>query len=142
MITFPPQLYDLLESEAEEAYPLECCGLLVGIRGKEGGITVTRVVPSPNMRTEDATKRFEVDPRLQFELMRHLREKPEAIIGHYHSHPDHPPLPSETDLKMALDPEMTWVIIGVEKGKTNTVKAFSLESDGHAFHSIELRQEQ
>ncbi|MCW9035171.1 MAG: M67 family metallopeptidase [Alphaproteobacteria bacterium] len=139
MITFHQSLYDQMEMEAEEAYPQECCGLLVGLRESEDKVKVTRVIPSPNMSTDDLTKRFEVDPRLQFELMRHLRDKPEVIVGHYHSHPDHPPLPSETDLKMALDPDMVWVIIGVEQGQAGITKAFSLESDGSAFHSKELR---
>ena len=52
-------------SAAECAYPDECCGLLVGRNDGDGRIVVSRVIDSPNIRTDRARDRFEIDPGLR-----------------------------------------------------------------------------
>ena len=140
MIQFPREILKRMKTEALEAYPEECCGLLVGTREADGQTTVTKAVPSRNMRTDNPHKRFEVDPRIHFEVLKSTRDTEEKIIGHYHSHPDHPPLPSETDLKMALDPELVWIILGVAKSTVSAVNAFALRPDGSGFDPEPLRE--
>jgi len=124
---------DQMKTEAREAYPYECCGLLVGETTPEGATCVSKAVPSPNLRTDNPQKRFEVDPRIHFEILKSVRGTDERIVGHYHSHPDHPAQPSETDLKMALDPKLTWIIIGITKTEIAEINAFTLRPDGSAF---------
>ena len=131
MIRLTPAQLDEIHTQAEAAYPYECCGLLAGRHEPDGVITVTRVVPSPNVLKDEAEgggkDRFEVDPQVRFDLMRAVRDTDEDIIGHYHSHPDHPPEPSQTDIDMAFEPEMYWVIVGVQKGKSTYANVWQLE---------------
>lgn len=130
---------------AETAYPLECCGLLAGASGAAGRRTVTRVVESDNVHPTGGRDRFEVDPKVRFELMRELGEigerpaGPERLIGHYHSHPDHPPMPSATDLASAFEPELVWIIIGLKDGRARQVAAHVLDENAGAFRQIPLR---
>lgn len=118
-----------IKSAAEQAYPRECCGLLVG-HGGGGDFTVTRIEPSANVETSGAPDRFEIDPGLRIRLQRGLRGGPGAIIGHYHSHPDHAAEPSATDRAMAYEPEMVWLITAVEGGKAGASRAFVIGADG------------
>lgn len=49
------------------------------------------------------------------------------LLGFYHSHPDHPPIPSETDLKFAW-PFFSYPILAVKKGQFDTVKSYELNN--------------
>jgi len=132
---------------AEAAYPLECCGLLAGSdhSGTEAetetgpDVRVTRVVPSDNLTQSDARDSFEVDPKVRFELMRALENSDERIIGHYHSHPDHPAEPSETDLSMVYEPEFYWLIASVSDHKTGEIRAFLPTPDASAFSPVSIQ---
>ncbi len=124
--------------EAVAAYPAECCGLLVGRGNVDDGIEVTRVVVSRNLAADARPDRFEVDPMVRFETMRAVEGTGEDIVGHYHSHPNHPAKPSDTDLAMAYEPELAWLIVGVENGKPGPLHAFRLKPDASAFEAIAL----
>ncbi len=124
-----PQLVARIQSAAEDAYPRECCGLLVG-RTDGDDFTVTALEPSTNVGPSGAPDRFEIDPGLRIRLQRSLRGGAVAIIGHYHSHPDHIAEPSATDRAMAWEPEMVWLITAVKAGKAGESRAFVISEAG------------
>lgn len=124
---------------AEAAYPRECCGLLVGRREGADAVVVTRVCPSPNVTEEDARSSFEVSPQLRFDLMRELGEGPERVVGHYHSHPDHPAQPSVRDLERAWEPDLVWLITAVLGGQAIHTAAHVLDAEGRQFREVPLR---
>ena len=137
MIGLPRPLLRRIRAAAEEAYPAECCGLLVGRRDGQGGVEVTAIEPSPNVAAS-GNDRFEVDPRVRLDVMRALEGGPEDIIGHYHSHPDHPAEPSARDLEMAFEPDLVWVIAAVDKGRATEVRAHVLDTSGDRFRELEV----
>ena len=55
-----------------------------------------------------------MDPRDQIDALREMRERGESLFAIYHSHPDSPPAPSETDLKQAGYPEALYLIISLD----------------------------
>ena len=143
MIVLDAALLKRIEDAAEAAYPDECCGLLVG-RGAApeppgGTLVVTRIEASPNVAAGGRRDRFEVDPQVRFDLMRALAGGDQRIIGHYHSHPDHSPRPSERDLEMALEPDLVWLITAVERGCAAATKAHAFDARRHRFREIEIR---
>ena len=127
-----------IKSMAERAYPEECCGLLVGRRQGAGVVVVTRIVDSPNVHPERTRDRFEIDPKIRFDLERDLRGSAERIIGHFHSHPDHPAEPSETDRAMAFEPELVWVIVAVADARAEEIRAFKVDEARGAFAAVEI----
>ena len=142
MIRLTPQQLDDIHAQAEAAYPYECCGLLAGHTHKDGTITVTRVVASPNTVKDEHTgrgkDRFEVDPQVRFDLMRAVANTEEDIVGHYHSHPDHPAKPSETDVDMAFEPNMVWLITSVHQGKIEGTTAWRLNRDTRTAEALTM----
>lgn len=139
MILIPRPLLKLIVETAEAAYPEECCGLLVGYGEPPQDIVVTQVEVSPNVAEEGAAERFEVSPRLRLRVMRELEGGPERIVGHFHSHPDHPAQPSTRDLERAYETEMVWLITAVLDGQAIQTTAHVLDSEGRQFREITLR---
>ena len=142
MIVLTQSHLSALSAFAEESYPSECCGLLAGTGDAEQEILVTRVVPSDNVSSTDTRDSFEVDPKVRFGLMRELEETDERIVGHYHSHPDHPAEPSDTDVSMIYEPELFWLIISSDRNGARDIRAFQPSPDATAFTPIQLRTTQ
>ena len=126
---------------AENAYPRECCGLLAGHTDEIGDRLITRVVLSRNLSSGDTRDSFEVDPKVRFNLMRNLEQagNGETIVGHFHSHPDSPPVPSSRDLAMAYEPDLVWVIVAVHSGIVTETRAHMITVDTGFFNEIPLR---
>jgi len=135
MIYIPAHIYQCIMKNCEAAYPDEACGLLGGYKNDDGTTVVTCVRNSANVAQARRHDRFEIDPALRFRFMRELEQRStqthtQAIIGHYHSHPDHPAAPSETDLAMAYEPDMIWLIAAVNKGNATDLTAHRLIPEG------------
>ena len=131
---------------AEAAYPNECCGLLAGVNLEDGVYEISRVVESRNIHPEGGRDRFEVDPKIRFDLMRELGQIGdvaagiERLIGHYHSHPDHPVTPSRQDLACAYEPDLFWVILSLYGRSVSQVSAYQLKANKKQFCQIPLRR--
>jgi proteasome lid subunit RPN8/RPN11 len=117
--------YDALRRHGEETYPHECCGVLLGEMNGDGR-KVTSVVRCRNTRTDSPENRYHIDPRELVKIQREGRERGEDIVGFYHSHPDHPPQWSQTDLAEAHWIGCSYVITSVEKGKAALTHSFEL----------------
>lgn len=139
MLILPRRLRQQIEGAAVAAYPMEACGLLIGRRAGDR-IEVTEVAISDNVAAGCRRHRFEVDPALRLAVQRRLRGSDAEIIGHYHSHPDHPPEPSPHDLEMAFEPELAWLIIGINGGHAGSVRAFTIAGHGRGFDEIAVQQ--
>jgi len=130
---------DQINTLAQGVYPGECCGLLVGRVETNGSITVTRIVPSANVADPPGNDRFEVSPKVRFDLMRELSGTPQTIIGHYHSHPDQAAEPSATDLSMAFEPDLIWLITAVASGRAGQTRAWRLNRETGAIQAVTMR---
>jgi proteasome lid subunit RPN8/RPN11 len=138
VLVLPRTVLAAVERAAEAAYPEEVCGLLAGRRDGSGGLVVTGFRDSANVATTDRRETFEVDPAARFALMRELEGTGAEIVGHYHSHPDHPPVPSAQDLEHAYEPELVWLITTVAHGRAGMTRAFAVASDGSCFIALEV----
>ena len=114
-----------IRREGELAYPGECCGVIGGL-AREIKV-VHRLMPMANRRTDDP-HRFLISPddlrRVQQELTRSGLE----VLGFYHSHPDHPAVPSAFDIEHAW-PWYSYVIVRVDRGQAAELTSWELEPD-------------
>lgn len=129
----PEALRAEIAREGESGYPYECCGLVLGREDPEGVRLAVSLVRTNNSREgEDRRRRFVIEPG-DF-----LRAEAEAaalglgVLGIYHSHPDHPPIPSAHDLAHAL-PFFSYLIVGVEKGEAKELTCWLLRADRTGF---------
>lgn len=135
MLTITPELRAHIEAHALETYPHECCGVIVGRVNGDGreGVEAHR---TGNLNTERAHDRFDLDPKDFNRIDREAREKGLDIVGIYHSHPDHPARPSETDLAAAW-PGYSYIIVAVNEGEPGDFHSFELTGD--SFEQEEIR---
>ncbi|MDX1762721.1 MAG: pyridoxal-phosphate dependent enzyme [bacterium] len=119
-----------VKEHAGQGYPHEVCGLLVGTIEANRKV-VTRVFPCENINKDRARDRFEIDPREYLGLTNELNDD-EAIIGIYHSHPDHPSRPSPTDLSRAF-PIYSYFIAATIGATVSSVRSWILNEEESAF---------
>jgi len=136
MLKLTHQQYEALRRHGEEAYPNECCGVLLGRFEDDGARIVTSIARCANTRTDSAHNRYSIDPRELVRIQREARERGEDIVGFYHSHPDHPAQWSVTDFAEAHWLGCSYVITSVEKGKAAVTNSFDLA--GTAEHDKQL----
>lgn len=118
-----------IELHGEQTYPRECCGVLVGRRDEAGNKTVARVVACTNTHTNPAQDYFSIAP---LELMKIEREADRdglELLGFYHSHPDWPARPSDSDLAEAHWTGCSYVITSVLQGKAVATNSFELQGE-------------
>jgi proteasome lid subunit RPN8/RPN11 len=70
-------------------------------------------------------------------IQRNARELRLEIIGFYHSHPDHPPTFSETDLEEANWTGCSYVIIGIDDRQVAGIRSYLLQIDGDRRYFVE-----
>ncbi|MGZ9033137.1 MAG: Mov34/MPN/PAD-1 family protein [Rhodospirillales bacterium] len=119
-----------IRKDGERRYPEESCGLLVGRRQPGGSVEVAEAHAGANVAPEERGRRFEIDPALRFHLLRALSGRPETIVGHYHSHPDRPAVPSAHDRAMAFEPDLVWLITAIVGGRAVETSAFRIDDAG------------
>lgn len=136
MIYIATRLVKEITQAAEKSYPNECCGLLAGTGNVDEVVTITQVRTSSNVAKGSIKYHFEVDPKVHFELIHELEGTDQRVIGHFHSHPNHPARPSEEDLKMAFDPKLLWFIISLNQSRIDEVKVYKIDESTAAFQEM------
>ena len=88
------------------------------------------VVPVENTweQMDERRRRFLIAPEDFLREERHARAAGWEILGFYHSHPDRPPRPSETDREFAW-PGYSYVIQSVRDGLAAEVYSWRLKDD-------------
>lgn len=128
-----------IRRQGELAYPAECCGVLAGRTGETK--EVVRLVPMNNRRTDDP-HRYLIAPDDLRRTVSDLRGSDLEVLGYYHSHPDHPAVPSGFDTEHAW-PWYSYIIVGVDRGRAADLASWVLEDDRSAMsrESLEVFSE-
>ena len=85
--------------------PNECCGVLLGAEA-----AITAILPARNAHAQPRT-RFEIDPQTLIDAHRAGRAGGPQVLGYYHSHPQGPAHPSQTDRAQAAHDGSIWAIV-------------------------------
>lgn len=136
MILLGTEILHQIIAHAKRVYPEECCGIMMGL----GNLTrsVKEIYPVPNINTERAHDRYEIAPEDFFKADGSAREKGLEIIGFYHSHPSHPPIPSAFDKQNAW-PEYSYFIISIGEDRETTLKSWMFDEIKGVFEEEEVQ---
>ena len=134
---------DAIRAHALSGYPFEVCGVLVGRNGEpRRAARVERVVSAVNREQEAPRVRYQIAPEDLIRITREARDLGCEIIGYYHSHPDHPARPSETDRRIAaegLSDGVIHVVVGVSDGEASaSAWVFRDKTEGFEDEPIEV----
>ncbi len=134
-VVLDPAARRSLEVHTTETYPEEACGFLLGAEGEPRRLVEAR--PTANVQEEGKTRRFTIDPREILRLDRELEAAPVKLLGFYHSHPDHPAVPSTYDTERGW-PWYSYLIQAVRGGKPGDLRAWRLEEGAGLFKEEDL----
>lgn len=100
---------------ADRDKPVEACGYLAGKNGM--------VVACYEMtNTDRSNEHFCMDPVEQFDVIRKIRSSGYTLAASYHSHPASPARPSHEDIRLACDPDISYVIVSLLDNEIQSYK--------------------
>ena len=133
-----------IETHAQQTYPEECCGLLLGtitrdhqrvieVRETDNDWTPTMIEGVEHLSSSDhqslsRKNRFSIAPYVLLQVQKEIRDRNLNIIGIYHSHPDHPAIPSAFDREIAW-PDYSYIIASLIQGKVTAIKSWKLQEN-------------
>lgn len=152
MIIFSQEARDAIAAHAEATYPDECVGLLLGqldgadkrvvaafsVENRWAGQMTLSETDNPDSRRD----RFYLDPRDYLRADRAAVAQGLDVVGCYHSHPDHPAIPSERDrvgARAISGPSFSFVIQSVRNGQAAELASWLLIEAGTRFVAEELQ---
>lgn len=153
---------EAMHRHAREAYPDECCGLIIGSPPSGGNNEETlSLLPCKNVQNEMHEKDPEIYPRTArraflidpFEFERIVREAEKAgevVRGIFHSHPDEDAYFSQEDVDAAVPfgdipafPDAEHVVMSVREGEVLGQKVYSWDAEQKTFieNDLEILEE-
>lgn len=122
-----------IRREAARAYPHEGCGALLGLVGE-----IRETLALPNQETGSPRTRFTVAPRDYLAAEAAADARGLVLLGFWHSHPDHPARPSQTDREHAWAGLLT-LVIAVDAGEPGEITAWDVPGPEAPFRRLELQ---
>ncbi|MFH1715714.1 MAG: M67 family metallopeptidase [Planctomycetota bacterium] len=120
-LDIPTHIFEQMAEQARTEAPIEACGILAGMNGKAQKI----------YRMTNADHRgdhFMMEPREQFAVVRDIRSSSLELLAIYHSHPETPARPSAEDIRLALTPNVVYVILSLQNGNRPALKGFRVDN--------------
>lgn len=129
-------------AHAEEGYPDEVCGIVIGKPGDPRTNAVRRCTnlatryhqDDPTRYPRDAKTAYIMDPKELLRIQSEADAKGLEFILIYHSHTDHEAYFSRTDRELALFdgaplwPNVGYLVVSVKEGKIHNFKVFIWDS--------------
>ena len=118
-LKIPNNIFEQMVAQAEKTVPAEACGYLAG----RNGVT-EKLYEMTN--ADNSPRHFTMVPEEQFAAAKKMRAEALEMLAVYHSHPTTPARPSQEDIKLAVMPGATYVILSLAQEKP-CAKAFKIE---------------
>lgn len=122
-----------IRDHAQRDYPREACGVLLGHVEKPRNIVAIR--PTRNAAPDLLSTRYVVDPQELLEVQIWAEDQDLEICGFYHSHPDHPAVPSEHDRHSAWEGYL-YLILSVKEGRLTESRVWSWHPERKEFKEL------
>ena len=120
-LEIPSNIFGRMVEQAKAEAPVEACGILAGSDGK-----VEKLYKMIN--ADKSCDHFMMEPKEQFTVVKDIRSAGLKMLAIYHSHPQTPARPSAEDIRLALTPDVIYVIVSVQDAKRPNVKGFLIEN--------------
>ena len=129
MIAIEPSAKELMIEDAVKTVPDECCGFFYGQENENGNRIVSDILIVDNAKEGDKRRRFEISAQDYMKAERYALKNNLELLGVYHSHPNHPAIPSEHD-RIAAQPYFSYIIISIINNEFNHLRSWRLNDEG------------
>jgi proteasome lid subunit RPN8/RPN11 len=110
-LEIPTEILKEMLVQAKEHAPIEACGILAGNNER-----VEKLYKMTNV--DNSNNHFMMEPKEQFATVKEIRSTGLEMLAIYHSHPETPARPSVEDIKLALTPNVIYVIVSLQSVRT------------------------
>ncbi len=133
-LEIPRDIFNRMVEQAKAEAPIESCGILAG--------SGDRVEKLYQMRNSDqSSDHFMMEPEQQFAVVKDIRSASLEMLAIYHSHPATPARPSTEDIRLALTPDVIYVIVSLQDAQTPVVKGFLIDEHNVTSVNVEIVEE-
>ena len=119
-LEIPANIFEQMVAQAKALAPIEACGILAGKDNK-----AEKLFEMTN--ADNRSDHFMMKPKEQFAVVKDIRSAGLEMLAIYHSHPETPARPSAEDIRLALTPDVIYVIVSLQGAKVPAVKGFFIE---------------
>jgi proteasome lid subunit RPN8/RPN11 len=137
MLVLTDEVAKGIRAHGSKDYPNETCGAMLGLDVADTR-EVRMLFPLANRRADSPRNRFSVTADDVRAAERAAKAAGLELVGWYHSHPDHPALPSEYDREHAW-PWYSYVIVSVAAGEPRDMTSWLLADDRSGFNAEEIQ---
>lgn len=127
MIILTKGQYNEIVQHAKMNLPNEACGLLGGIIDEKNNKVIKKVYLLEN--TDKSPEHFSLDIKEQFKVIADIRKNEWSLIGNFHSHPQTPSRPSQEDIRLAFDPNLSYAILSLADPNDLVLNSFLIKDN-------------
>ena len=120
MLKIPEYIVNKIIAQGLRDAPVEACGILAGQNGQ-----IEEIYQMTN--TDNSNEHFTMLPEEQFKATKDIRNKGIKMLAIYHTHPETPARPSQEDVRLALTPDVVYVIASLVDIEKPDIKGFLIE---------------
>jgi len=132
-LKLPVSATEAIRAHGAQTYPDECCGALLGPKPGE----IVEAFALPNETQGERRRRFLIGPDEYRLAERRATDTKLELLGFYHSHPDHPAVPSQFDLDHAW-PNLSYIIVSVKQRLADEMRSWRLRADRSGYDEEEI----
>ncbi len=115
----PNNIFKQILKQAKAEAPIEACGILAGKDGE-----VEKLYKMTN--ADRSSDHFMMEPKEQFKVAKDIRSAGLEMLAIYHTHPTTPARLSAEDIRLAITPDVAYVIVSLQDTEP-AVKGFLIE---------------
>jgi len=119
-LEIPTNIFEQMVAQAKALAPIEACGILAGKDNK-----AEKLFEMTN--ADNRSDHFMMEPKEQFAVVKDIRSAGLEMLAIYHSHPETLARPSAEDIRLALTPDVIYLIVSLQGANAPAVKGFLLE---------------
>ncbi|WCL82949.1 M67 family metallopeptidase [Saprospira sp. CCB-QB6] len=139
-LSLAPEAEQYILQQLEADFPNEGCGFFYGTEEEDGQLRHVLLAEAViNSKEGDQRRRFEISPLDYMKAERKALELGLNLLGIYHSHPNHPAIPSIHDLKQAV-PYFSYIILSVQNGEAAELSSWRLNEERGEFEAEEVKR--
>ncbi|HLA43464.1 MAG TPA: M67 family metallopeptidase [Aggregatilineales bacterium] len=138
-LVIPTQIHSAIRRHLEGTFPGEGGGFMIGTQdGQNRSVSEVRFVENI-FESEEQYHRYLMEAGAFQEAEDYAEENGLMLVGYFHSHPDHPAIPSEFDRANAM-PNFMYLIVSVREGQAAESHAWELAESYERFNPVLLEE--
>ncbi len=112
-------------------FPKEACGYLAGREA-----IVEKVYPMVNV--EDSPISYSMDPKEQLQVEKQMRNQGQQLVAIYHSHTSTDAYPSPVDVRLAISPDVSYVLVSLKDQTKPVFRSFRIDGESIVEEPVQI----